>query len=599
MTDDEILLGLALTVVLATGSQILAHKIRVPALIILLPVGFAAGAVTDVIHPDKLLGPDFSGLVSLSVAVILYDAGLGLDLRKFVHHTRGVVVRLLVYGVLLTALVVTAVAPAMFGMELAVAAMLGVILVVSGPTVVGPLLDFVRPSDKVRRILIWEGTLTDPIGGILGALTFHAVVSSSHVAIGRGYQLGQFLLSLAVGLGGGIVGIALLWFCLRVLRLGETLGTLAQLAVVIGIAAGCDIVRDDTGLIAAIVAGLAVANMPAFDMPARRPFFETLVQLIIGLLFISISSTVTPASVVPVLLPALGLIAILVLVIRPLVAFGATARTDLSRGERAFVAWMDPRGIVAASTASAFSAGLVEQGVAGATKILPVTFLVIVGTVLLYALTAAPVAGRLGVVKAAGTRVLLVGAAPWVIDLGGALRSAGLDVLVWAGLDEERERVRESGLDLAKGDLLATAVNPGARLEGVTAVVLATDDDDFNALATIVMQDNVDGPVYRVGPPHDSHGVVAPYTGESILFGRSIVRHVIAERFARGARFMVLPAAEPPPADHDTLFVVRADHRLDPVTEHRGNAPRPGDALVLLGPAPARATGSPGPATPE
>lgn len=589
MTDDEILLGLALTVVLATGSQILASKLRVPALIILLPAGFAAGAMTDVIHPDKLLGPAFSALVSLSVAVILYDAGLGLDLRKLAHHTRGIVGRLLVYGVLLTFLVTAAVSPAMFDMPLRVAAMLGVILVVSGPTVVGPLLDFVRPSDKVRRILIWEGTLTDPIGGILGALTFHAIASTHRVDIGRGYQLGQFALSLAVGLVGGAVGAGLLWLTLRTLRLGETLGTLAQLATVIAVSAGCDIVRDDTGLIAAIVTGLAVANIRGFDMPARRPFFETLVQLVIGLLFVSISSTVTPASLVPVLLPALALIAILVLVVRPFVAFAATARSDLPGGERAFIGWMDPRGIVAAATASAFSAGLVERGVSGAARVLPVTFLVIVGTVLLYALTAAPVARRLGVVKPTGSRILLVGGEPWVVDLGRALRSAGLDVVMWAGLEEERERIGGAGIELAKGELLATAINPGARQEGLTAVFLATDDDDFNALASVVMQDNVKGPVYRVGPPQDSHGVVAPYTGGDILFGRSLVRHVLAERYERGARFVVQPASAPRSPEQDVLFVVRADHRLDPVTERRRTVPKEGDTVVLLGSVPTTA----------
>ena len=589
MSDDEILLGLALTVVLATGSQILANKLRVPALIILLPVGFAAGAMTDIMHPDELLGPDFSDLVSLSVAVILYDAGLGLDLRKLTHYTRGAVWRLLVYGVLLTFFVTAALGPAMFGMPLRVAAMLGVILVVSGPTVVGPLLDFVQPSDKVRRILIWEGTLIDPIGAILGALTFHAVAASHRIDLGRGHQAVQFLLSLGVGLLGGAVGIALLWFTLRSLRLGETLGTLAQLAIVIGVSACCDIVRDDTGLIAAIVAGLAVSNIRGFDMPARRPFLETLVQLIIGLLFVSISSTVSPASVVPVLLPALGLIAILVLVVRPLVALGAAARTDLTRGERAFVGWMAPRGIVAAATASTFSAGLVQRGVPGAAKILPVTFLVIVGTVLVYSLTAAPAARRLGVVKAEGTRILLVGGEPWVVDLGRVLRSAGLDVLMWAGGDEDRDRVQRAGLDLAKGNLLATAINPGARLEGVTAVYLATNDDDFNALASIVMQDNVEGPVYRVGPAHDSHGVVAPYTGSDILFGRSLVRHVLAERYEQGSRFTVQPAGTPLPPEHDTLFVVRADHRLDPVTERRETLPEAGDTVVLLGPVPATA----------
>ncbi|MFE1894982.1 cation:proton antiporter [Streptomyces yangpuensis] len=585
MSEDRILLGIALTVALAASCQILAGKLRVPALLLLLPAGFVAGALTDVIHPNNLVGAEFSALVSLSVAVILYDAGLGLDLSRLTGRTRGIVGRLLVTGVLVTCLAVTAVAPALFGMSLASAAMVGVILVVSGPTVVGPLLEYVRPTDKLRRVLVWEGTLIDPIGGILGALVFHAV-SSSQADLGRGYQLGQFALSMAVGLAGGVVGVALLWLTLRVLRLGETLGTIAQLAVVIVVSAGCDVVRDDTGLIAATVTGLAVANLPGFDMPARRPFFETLVQLIIGLLFVSISSTVTPASLRPVLLPSLALVAFLVLVVRPLVALLSTGKSGLTRGERGFIGWMAPRGIVAASTASAFATGLADQGLAGAGKILPVTFLVIVGTVLLYALTAAPVARRLGVVRPSRSRPLLVGGDHWVVDMGRALRSAGLDVLMWAGDEDERERIRDAGLELAQGELLATATNPRARLEGVTTVFLLTDDDDFNALASVVVEGNVEGPVYRVGPLHEGHGVVAPYTGGDVLFGTRLVRQVLAERYRRGARYLVQPASRPVPADSETLFVVRGDGRLHPVTEGGAVSPAADDLLVLLGPVP-------------
>ncbi|MCX4695435.1 sodium:proton antiporter [Streptomyces sp. NBC_01408] len=586
MSEEDILLGIALVVALAAACQILAGKLRVPALILLLPVGFAAGALTDIVHPDQLIGEEFSALVSLSVAVILYDAGLGLDLRNLTGHTRAVVGRLLLFGVAFTFLAVCAVAPALFSMSLRVSAMVGMILVVSGPTVVGPLLQYVRPTDKVRRLLIWEGTLTDPIGAILGALVFHAIATTHQIDIGRGYQIGQFLISMAVGLAGGSVGVALLWLTLRVLRLGETLGTLAQLATVIAVSAVCDIVRDDTGLIAAIVIGMAAANIRGFDMPARRPFFETLVQLIIGLLFISISSSVTPASLTPVLLPTLVLVALLVLVVRPLVAFAATIGTDMTMGERAFTGWMAPRGIVAASTAAAFAASLVQLGLHGASKILPVTFLVIVSTVVLYALTAGPVARRLGVARPDRTRPLLVGGAPWAIALGRALRSAGLDVQMWAGQGEERERIKDAGIKLARGDLLATATNPRARLEGVNAVFLLTDDDDFNALASVVVEDNVEGPVYRVGPPHESHGVVAPYTGGAILFGGSLVRHVLAARYEQGARFLVQPASDPVPPGHETLFVVRADGRLEPVDEARAVTPHEGDLVVLLGPVP-------------
>ncbi|MEU0394597.1 cation:proton antiporter [Streptomyces sp. NPDC006208] len=586
MTEDEILLGIGLTVALAVACQILASRLRIPALILLLPVGFAAGALTDVVHLDKLVGPDFSALVSLAVALILYDAGLGLDLRHLKGSTRSVVARLIVLGVPITWGASLGLVPVLFDVPFAVALMVGVILVVSGPTVVGPLLEYVRPADRVRRILIWEGSLIDPVGAILGALAFQSVLAGGFQA-GHGFSVAGFLLSMAVGLIGGAVAAALLWFTLHKLRLGETLGTLAQLAIVIAVSAGCDMVLDDTGLVAAIVAGLTVANFPAFDLPARRSFFETLVQLIIGLLFISISATVTPASVVPVLLPCLALVAALVLVVRPLVAWVSTGRTELSAGERAFIGWMAPRGIVAASTASTFSASLVDEGLDGADKILPVTFLVIVGTVVLYALTAAPVASTLGVVTSTRTRPLLVGGAPWVIELGQSLRAAGLDVLMWAGPQQQRDRIGQAGLELAPGELLATAAAPEAQLEGITAVLLLTDDDDFNALASIMMQDSVEGPVYRIGPPDDTPGAVAPYTGGDILFGRSLLRHSLAARHGQGARFLVQPATETLPAEHDTLFVVRADGRLEPVTETQNVTPREGDTVVLLGPAPA------------
>ena len=581
MTADQILAGIGLTVVLAAGSQVLASRLRIPALIVLLPVGFLAGALTTVIHPDLLLGPAFQPLVSLAVAVILYDAGLGLDLSKLRGHPRRVVVRLISLGVPITWALAALFAAPLLGMSRNAAIMLGAILVVSGPTVVGPLLDFVRPTERVQRILAWEGSLVDPVGAILGAVVFNAIVAQS-----RPYPVVEFALSVAVGLAGGLVGTLLLWLLLRRLDLGEALGTVGQLAAVIGVAAACDIVRDDTGLIAAIVMGLAAANMSGFDVPARRPFFGTLVQLTLGVLFISISATVTPQSLRHVVLPTLGLVAVLVLVARPLTAFVSTLRTDLAKAERAFIAWMAPRGIVAAATASTFSGPLVAGGIDGASKILPATFVVIVATVTLYGLTASPVARRLGVTRPSRTRPLLVGGAPWVVDLARTMQSAGLDVLMWAGLDEERTRIRRAGFELAPGELLASATGRGAELEGVNMVLLVTDEDDFNALASTVLEGTVDGPVFRLAPPQQSHGVVAPYTGGDILFDPVLTRSTVDRRYRDGSQIMTLPAEHAIPAGHDLLFLVRVDGLLDPVT--RGNRPssRDSDVAIVLGPAP-------------
>ncbi len=530
------------------------------------------------------------------MAVILYDAGLGLDLRKLTGHTRKVVIRLIVLGVLITWALAAAVAAPLLGMSRGAAVMLGVILVVSGPTVVGPLLRFVRPTERLQRVLIWEGSLIDPVGGILGALVFHAVAASTHR--GPGSQLAQFALSLGVGLAGGLIGTALLWLLLRKLRLGEVLGTSAQLAAVVAVAAGCDALRDDTGLIAAIFMGLAAANLRGFDIPARRPFFETLVQLIIGVLFISISATVTPQSLRHLILPTIALVAVLVIVARPIVAFTSTLRTDLTKGERAFIGWMAPRGIVAAATASTFTAGLVAKGIGGASKILPVTFLVIVATVTLYGLTAAPVARRLHVGRPARTRPLLVGGNRWVIDLGLALQSAGLEVLMWAGRDEQREQIRQAGLGLAAGELLAAATGRGARLEGITAVLLLTDEDDFNALAAVLLATSVEGRVYRLAPQLHSHGVVAPYTGGEVLFSEALTRRTVGDRYRDGARIVAQRAGPElaaglvtglvagPAAGHDLLFLVRADGQLAAVTQSDTPVPRSGDTMVSLGPVP-------------
>ncbi len=395
MTSEAILFGLGLTFALAVGSQVLATRLGLPAIIVLLPAGFCAGALTDDINPENLLGPLFQPLVSLAVAVILFDAGLGLRRRRLPPDARRAVRLLIVLGVPITWAFAAFFAALLLDMSAQSAVMLGAILVVSGPTVVGPLLGFVRPRERLRLTLMWEGTLIDPVGGVLGAVVFDAIVASGQGGVG--HQVGQFVASLGVGLAGGVAGTALLWLMLRTFDLGEVLGAEAAIATVIAVAAGCDIVRDDTGLIAAVVMGMALANLPGFDIPERRPFFETLVQLMLGLLFVSISATVTPRSVGGVILPALGLVAVLVLVTRPLVALVSTVGTDLSVRERGFIGWMAPRGIVAASTASAFSATLVSMGVGGASDIVPTTFIVIVTTVTLYGMTAVPVARRLGV----------------------------------------------------------------------------------------------------------------------------------------------------------------------------------------------------------
>jgi NhaP-type Na+/H+ or K+/H+ antiporter len=393
VSESQIFVGLGLTIALAVGCQVLAERFRLPAIVLLLPVGFAAGALTGVLDPTGIVGPAFVPLVELAVAIILFDSGLDLQLTELEGHSGRVVRRLVYLGIPITWAGAALAAGPLLGVSARAAVMLGVILVVSGPTVVAPLLRLVQPTGRLASVLSWESSAIDPIGAILGALVFHALKTGASIHAGLGIV--RFAASVGVGAAGALAGTSL-WLVLH-RRVAGVLGTEVLIAIVVAVAAVCNAIRADTGLIAAILMGVTLANLPRVEPPEDRPFFKTMVQLIIGLLFISISATVTPSSVLTVMWPALALVMWLVLVVRPVVAMLATAGTNLTRNERAFIAWMDPRGIVAASTATAFAPTLARAGIEGAERLLPTTFLVIMGTVTLYGLTAVPVARLLGV----------------------------------------------------------------------------------------------------------------------------------------------------------------------------------------------------------
>ncbi len=397
MSESDIILGLGLVVSLAVACQVVASRLRIPAIILLLPVGFLTGIVAPTINPDNIFGSSFGPMVGFGVAIILFEGGLDLRFSELEGRHHRCVRRLITVGVPLTWFGATVLAALLLGMSSRAAVLLGAILIVSGPTVVGPLLSYARPNGVVRRILSWESSSIDPIGAIIAALVFTAITTGHYTHVGE--QVVGFLLSVGVGLAGAAAGTLLLWFLLNKLELGGVLGTEAMVAAVILVTAVCNVIRPDTGLLAAIVMGIALANITDIHVSSDRAFLSTTVQLIIGVLFVSISATVSPESLPDVLLPAVGVVAGLVLVVRPVVAWVSTMGAGLSWRERAFIGWMDPRGIVAASTASTFAAPLVESGIGGAEKLLPTTFLVIVGTVAVYGLSATAVARWLKVTE--------------------------------------------------------------------------------------------------------------------------------------------------------------------------------------------------------
>ena len=585
LPSDEILTGLGVVIVLALSCRMVADATRLPAIVLLLPVGFVAGAVTDDVHPDALLGNAFQPLVTLGVGLILFEAGLRLRLHELTGGAHRVLMRLIAIGTIVTAVGVTLAAKPLFGLDWGPAVVLGAILVVSGPTVVLPLLAYVRPTDRVRTVLKWEGVVIDPVGAVLGVLAFHAVLAGASPG-GKPFHPGEFTLSLGVGLAAGAVGAAVLWWLLRrVQREAPAQSVAAALLTLAAALVAADAIRDDSGFVAVTVMGMVMANQAELDVSRILAFHGTVVELLIAILFVLISASVEPDRVADLLPEGLALVALMVFVLRPLVVVLATWGSDLSRAERAFMAWLAPRGIVAAATASAFGLQLTQAGISGAGDILPITFIVIFATVVLYGLTATPVARLLGIAGAGARVVLVVGGHTWGRALAKALESAGLGVRLWTGRPDEQAAAREAGLDAGKARLGVDLATREEELEEVSDALLVTESDDFNALAAYELRDELGHEhVYRLAPSGEVLDLVPAYAEGNILFHADLTYAELTRRFEAGATLVQVESADRRDGDSApaTLFVVSDSGELRVATGGREPPSAPGDKLICL-----------------
>jgi NhaP-type Na+/H+ or K+/H+ antiporter len=587
LTTDDILAGLGLVIVLAIACQLLAVRLRIPAIVLLLPAGFLAGAITDDVDPTALFGASFQPLVSLGVGLILFEAGLRLRFDELQAGTRGVVLRLITVGVLITLAGVTVASRLIFGLDWGIAFVLGAILVVSGPTVVLPLLAFVRPSPATRSVLKWEGTLIDPIGALLGVVAFTAVKAGA--GGGRPFHPGELAGSIGAGVAIGAIATAVLWLLLRALqRTAPRQAIPAALMCVAAALVSADLVREDSGFVATTTMGLALANQQRIDVSRVLEFHGTIVSLLIGILFILISASVTPSQVDSVLAESLALIAVMVLLLRPLDVALATSRSSLTWRQRAFVGWMAPRGIVAAATASAFALELSDAGVADADRLLPTAFVVIFGTVVLYGLSAAPVARVLGVAGAGAPTVLVVGGDRLARTISQALKEAGIGVRIWTARRAEQEAARGAGLNAGGSRLGVDLQTREAELEEVSQALLLTESDDFNALAAFELRQELgSGRVYRLTPAAGSLDLVPAYAEGGLLFGEDLTHAELSRRLAEGDRIVELRPDElrrAAAAGVVGLFVLTADGGLRIVSAGARFDPDGAERAICLAP---------------
>ncbi|MEM1185034.1 MAG: sodium:proton antiporter [Planctomycetota bacterium] len=491
----EAAFALAAAIALGVGAQWLASVLKVPSILLLLILGFAAGPGAALVrgepllNVDELTGPILLPLVGIAVAIILYEGGLTLRFRdlKGVGRTLTMLVSV---GALITGVIGAFAAWWLLDLEVSLAVLLGALLTVTGPTVIGPLLNHIRPSGGVGPILRWEGIVIDPIGAIAAVLVLEAILTGN-----PGEAVDEVTLAivktLLIGGGLGLLSALMLMELIARFWIPERLQNPVSLTLVVLGYTLSNAVQAESGLLAATVMGIVMANQSRCDIRHILEFKENLSVLIISLLFIALSSRVNLEQLEALnWWGLLGFVATMIFVARPLSVAASSLGSALSFRERVFLSLMAPRGIVAAAVASVFALTL-EQAlgadgaplVDGAGRIAPITFGVIVGTVLFYSI-AAPIAARvLDVSDSDPQGVLFIGASRFARSIAGVLKAKGVRVLLIDSNRGNGNAARMEHLECVYGSVLDEYTFESLDLRGIGRAIALTPNAEVNTLS--------------------------------------------------------------------------------------------------------------------
>lgn len=499
---ENLLQQIVLILTFGVGAQWLAWRFKVPSILLLLTAGFLSGPVFGWIRPDEIMGDALMPLVSVSVGIILFEGGLTLNFKEW-KQIGSVVRNLLLFGSAVTWGLAALAARYILGWDWPLSVLMGAVLIVTGPTVILPLLRHIRPAKSVGNILKWEGILIDPVGALLALLVFEAIIHDSEVSEFSLLAIKGMGLTFIVGMGFGWVGARFLLLIFKRHLVPEFLDNSVTLLAVIGVFTFANTIQHESGLLAVTIMGVFLANQKAIDVHHIIDFKENLRTLLIGSLFILLSSRLTLNEIAQIDWGQgiLFLLAIL-FIVRPLSVMASTCLSNLSLKEKVFLSWLAPRGIVAAAVASIFALRLQSAGVSGADELVPATFLVIVGTVLVYGLTSQPLARALGLASPDPQGILLMGATPFSIKLAEVLKRETVDVLL---VDTNRHHLIEprlNGIPTWHGNILKLNPEESLDLQGIGYLMGLTPNDEVNSLAALQMKtlfgkDNV----FQLAPP--------------------------------------------------------------------------------------------------
>lgn len=533
---ETIALSIAIIGVLALACQWLAWWIKLPAILFLLLAGILIGPVTGWLNPDALFGELLFPIVSLSIAVILFEGSLTLKFDE-IKGLEKVVRRLVSIGILVTCAVTTVATYVLLDVSFQLALLFGALTVVTGPTVIVPMLRTVRPTSHLSNILRWEGIVIDPIGALLAVLIYQFIISGSNNSP-WGSTLVFFAEQILTGLLLGALMGYLYGQMLRRHWFPEYLRNMATLMTVFGVFAISNHIRAESGLLTVTVMGVWLANMKQVDLEDILDFKETLSIVLISGLFIILAARLDLVEIRLLGWSALGILLIMQFVARPLKVILSTWGSSLKWQERALLSWIAPRGIITAAVAALFSQQLQELGYEQAAFLVPMTFIVIIGTVALQSSTARIFAKWLGVAEPEPKGFLIVGANSLARSIAKALQKHEVHTIL---ADTSWGNVRAAMMDNLQtfyGNVVSEYADRKLDLVGIGQLLALSSVREENALAAMRYRSEFGiANIYSLQVMTEKEGDTKtgkPPVGQ-VAFGENVSYNQLSDMVAKGA----------------------------------------------------------------
>ncbi len=586
------LIGLTAIIVIGMVAQWISWRFRLPSILILLIFGFLIGPVTNFFNPDEYFGKLLFPFVSISVAVILFEGGLNLRFTEL-KSVKNVVRNLLIIGIPITWILTAITGIYFLHLTFGFAVLFGAIFVVTGPTVILPLLRHIRPNAQINSILKWEGIINDPIGALLAILVFEVLLSGGfqeatlQVVTGL---LKTVLLSCSVGLAGAYVMMLLI----KHRMIPDFLQNTITLSMVVLVFAGSNLIQSESGLFAVTVMGIFLANQKKISVRHIIEFKENLRILLISILFIVLAARLRVSDINMLGVGSFLFVAAFFL-IRPVSVFISTFGSSLAWKEKLYISLMAPRGIVAAAVSSLFTLELLKVGYKDAEIFVPITFLVIVSTITIYGLGAMPLAKWLRVANPNPQGCLILGAHPFAREIGVALKNNGFKILMvdtnWINISA----AKNLGLETYHGSIISEHILNDIDLNGIGRLLAITPNEEVNSLAILYFSKLLgSSEVYQLANEKDESREEKRVSKElrgQILFGSGFTYSKLLNYFNEGftvkstnitEKFNFEAFVQQKKDDVIPLFVIDEDKNLGIYTSSQKPNPQPGELLVSL-----------------